>query len=136
MSIFSLFKKNPKMVKMTYSGITFEAPKPMSNEEYQEMRRQEVEDLEAKYDLNTVHGINSIPVPRVKERSSGGLPNVTGRIEYYLMRKAGGYEKSGEVDLALACYRKANALMRSRYSLLPMGYPHFPRVSALPLLLL
>lgn len=127
MSIFSFFKKKSGTAKTTYNGITFEAPEPMSNEVYQEMRKREVEHLEAKYDLKTVHGINSIPVPRVRELSSGGLSNVTGRIEYYLMRKAGGYEKAGEVELALACYSKANALMpmspiayqRDSYMLLP-----------------
>jgi hypothetical protein len=98
-------------VKMTYNGLTFWAPKPISNEEYQEIRQRETDALERKYDLSTVAGIDAIPVPKRKELPSGGIQSVTGRIEYYLMAKAGRYEKAGEVELALSCYRKANQIM-------------------------
>lgn len=95
---------------VSYKGTTFWAPKPMSNDEYQAMRQKEMQHWEDKYDLSTVRGINSIPVPRRKTDSSG-TGSVTGQIDYYLMMKAGQYETSGEVELALACYRKANELM-------------------------
>lgn len=110
-----------------YGGLTFMAPKPISNEEYQRKRQAEMDVWEKKYDLSSVQGIEAIPVPKRKEPSGGGIQSVTGRLEYYLMLKAGQYETAGEVDLALACYRKANALMpvspvpydRDRYMRLP-----------------
>ena len=111
MRLFDIFKEHKNEEIVTYNGLTFWAPKPISNEEYQRKRQKEIDYLERKYDLSTVEGIEAIPVPKQKEPSIGGLPNVTGKIEYYLMRKAGEYEGAGKVDLALACYRKANALM-------------------------
>lgn len=81
----------------------------ISNAAYQRKRQREIERLEQKYDLLTVEGINSIPVPRRKAFSSN--ESVTGKIEYYLLLKGGQYEKSGESELAIACYRKANELM-------------------------
>lgn len=130
MGLFDFFKRNKRdneEVEVTYNGLTFMAPKPISNEEYQAKRRAEMDHWERKYDLSTVAGINAIPVPKKKERPTGGVASVTGRIEYYLMLKGGQYEKSGEAGLALACYRKANALMpmspveydKDRYMRLP-----------------
>lgn len=111
MGLFDFLKNFKGKVKITSGGTTFGVPKPISNEEYQRKRQAEIDVLEHRYDLSTVEGINAIPVPRAKEQPSGGVASVTGRIEYYLMLKAGQYEKAGEVDLALACFRKANQLM-------------------------
>ena len=113
MGLFDFFKrkKHEKEVKVTYSGRTFIAPKAMSSEEYQRHRQTEIDTLERQYDLSTVEGINSIPVPKFKAKPAPGISSPTGKIEYYLMIKAGQYEKTDEVELALACYRKANELM-------------------------
>lgn len=97
--------------KLWSSSPSFEAPAPISNDEYQRHRQAEIDALERRYDLSTVEGINAIPVPRTKEQPAEGISSPTGKIEYYLMIKAGQYEKTGEVDLALACFRKANELM-------------------------
>ena len=113
MGLFDFFKrkKHTEEIEVTYNGLTFTAPKPMSNEEYQRHRKAEIDRLERKCDLSTVGGINAIPVPKKKEKPAAGISSPTGKIEYYLMLKGGQYEKTGEVDLALACYRKANELM-------------------------
>ena len=106
MGLFDMFKKKTGPVYTQSS-----APAPMTAEEYNRHRQVEINALERRYDLSTVAGINAIPIPKVKQRPSGGIGSATGKIEYYLMLKAGQYEKAGAVDLALACYRKANALM-------------------------
>ncbi|WP_050697558.1 structural protein [Anaeromassilibacillus senegalensis] len=111
MGLFGFFKKRRAEKTMTYGGTTFQAPEPISNEEYQHKRQKEIDFLERKYDLSTVEGIMAIPVPKRKEQPTRGIPSVTGKIEYYLMIKGGQYEKDGQVELALACYRKANQLM-------------------------
>lgn len=111
MGLFDFLKKLDEEKKVTYNGLTFGAPKTISNTAYQRQRQKEIDHLEHKYDLSTIGGINSIPIPRHKEVSKGGVQSVTGKIEYYLMLKAGEYEKAGKVELALACYRKANELM-------------------------
>lgn len=111
MGLFDFLKRHKGEHKETRDGITYWAPNPIPNEEYQAKRQAEVDSIEKKYDLSTINGINSIPVPKRKERSSGGIQSVTGRTEYYLFRKASEYEKAGEDELALACYRKANQLM-------------------------
>lgn len=89
----------------------------ISNEAYQRLRQKEIKRLERKYDLSTVDGINAIPVPRSKLLHVN--ESVTGKIEYYLMLKGGQYEKAGESELAIACYRKANELM-------PMSSTYYP----------
>lgn len=113
MGLFDFLKRDKHRgeEKITSGGVTFWAPKPISNEEYQRKRQAESNHLERKYDLSTVAGINAIPVPKHKEASTASLPSVTGKIEYYLLQKGGSYEKDGEDELALACYRKANQLM-------------------------
>lgn len=113
MGLFDFLKRKPREKEelVTYNGLSFMAPKPMSSEEYNRHRQAEIDKLERKYDLSTVGGINAIPVPKQKERPAAGISSPTGKIEYYLMLKGGQYEKAGEVDHALACYRKANELM-------------------------
>lgn len=111
MGLLDFLKKIKGEIKVNYGDTSFRVPKPISNEEYQRKRQAEIDLLERKYDLSTVEGINAIPVPTKKEQPSGGIGSVTGKIEYYLMAKAGQYEKAGEEELALACFRKANELM-------------------------
>ena len=95
----------------------FRISEPIDNVDYQRKRQAEIDRLEKKYDLSTVEGINAIPVPTRKSTYNG--MSVTGKIEYYLIMKAGGYEQAGKVELALACYRKANELM-------PMSSTSYP----------
>lgn len=51
-----------------------------------------------KYDMETVAGINSIPVP------------AGGDTYYVLQRKATEHKRNGKMDEAIACLRKSNAL--------------------------
>lgn len=110
MGLFDFFKKHKGEHKETRDGITCWAPDSISNEKYQAMRQKEMQHWERKYDLSTVQGINSIPVPTRKTDFSGS-GSITGQLDYYLMLKAGQYKAAGQVELALACYRKANELM-------------------------
>lgn len=109
MGLFDFLRLHKDEQKVTYRGITFWAPKPISNDDYQAKRQRKMDALEHQYDLSTVEGINAIPVPRHKQPHSEA--SVTGKIEYYLMLKATEYQKAGAVNLALACLRKANQLM-------------------------
>lgn len=61
------------------------------------------------YDLSTIEGINSIPIP--KYPTFGGVASPTENIEYILQRKATEYKKKGQMNLAIACLRKSNELM-------------------------
>lgn len=60
-----------------------------------------------KYDMDTLNGINSIPVP-AKNYNTGDWTKDC--IYYVLQRKATEYKKAGRMDLAIACLRKSNAL--------------------------
>ena len=107
-----LFKqKHPDKSKTAYASPVLSAPVSISAEEYRQHRLNEIDLLERKYNLSTVEGISAIPVPAQKEKPEAGLANVTGKIEYYLTLKAGQFAADNKVDLALACYRKANELM-------------------------
>lgn len=110
MGVFDFLKRHKGEHKETRDGITYWAPDPISNEKYQAIRQKEMQHWERKYDLSTVQGISSIPVPTRKTDFSG-TGSITGQLDYYLMLKAGQYESAGQVELALACYRKANELM-------------------------
>lgn len=83
--------------------------KPLSPEEYQAMRNEEVLWLEQHYDFTTIAGINAIPVKPMPTNAPTG--NVTGQVEYYLLKKAEQFKKDNDVDMAIACYQKANQLM-------------------------
>lgn len=108
---FLVKKKHPDKSRTVSIDPVFSTPASISAEEYRQNRLNEVDMLERKFDLSTVEGISAIPVPTQKEEISSGMPNVTGRIEYYLTVKAGQFAANNDVDLALACYRKANELM-------------------------
>lgn len=61
-----------------------------------------------KYDMETVAGINSIPVP------------AGGDTYYVLQRKATEHKRNGKMDEAIACLRKSNALSDHEYKPLLM----------------
>lgn len=60
-----------------------------------------------KYDMDTLAGINSIPVP-AKNYNNGDFTKDC--IYYLLQRKATEHKKNGKMDLAIACLRKSNEL--------------------------
>lgn len=63
------------------------------------------------YDLNTLEGINSIPVKSFEYDPKDGKQYAFNKIEYILQRKATEHKKNGRMDLAIACLRKANEIM-------------------------
>ena len=85
----------------------------MTEEKYQELREIEARYLESRFDFTTVEGIDRIPVS-IDEPHPEFICGVTGCIEYYLLSKGSEYEKKRQVDLALACYRKAVLIMPLR----------------------
>lgn len=60
-----------------------------------------------KYDMDTLSGINSIPVPA--QNYNTGEPTKD-CIYYVLQRKATEHKRNGKLDLAIACLRKSNEL--------------------------
>ncbi len=60
-----------------------------------------------KYDMDSIEGINSIPVP-AKNYTTGDPTKDC--IYYVLQRKATEHKKNGRMDLAIACLRKSNEL--------------------------
>lgn len=89
------------------------APQPMSAEEYNQMRQREMDWLENHYDFNSLSGVNAIPVAKNLARPAGD--SATGEVYYYLKFKAREHEKSGDIELAIACFRKSIALMRLKF---------------------
>lgn len=63
--------------------------------------------IKKKYDMDSLNGINSIPVP-AKNYNSGNEKNDC--IYYLLQRKATEHKKNKRMDLAIACLRKSNEL--------------------------
>ena len=59
------------------------------------------------YDMDSLNGINSIPVP-AKNYATGDPTKDC--IYYVLQRKATEHKKNGRMDLAIACLRKSNEL--------------------------
>lgn len=113
MGIFGLFKHKVEH-KESYTETAFCTPDPISNDEYQQMREKEVDWLEAHYDLTSAAGIMKIPersdLPRPTFGDGGGFRSYTGDVDYYLRRKSGEYEEAGNIDLAILCLRKSNAI--------------------------
>ena len=64
-----------------------------------------------RYDLNTVEGIEAIPVKSFKYDPHDGVKYAYYDIEYVLQRKATEHKKNGRMDLAIACLRKSNQIM-------------------------
>ena len=60
-----------------------------------------------RYDMDSIEGINSIPVP-AKNYTTGDPTKDC--IYYLLQRKATEHKKNGRMDLAIACLRKSNEL--------------------------
>lgn len=60
-----------------------------------------------KYDMDTLEGINAIPVPAKNYNTGNDLQDC---IYYVLQRKATEHKKAGRMDCAIACLRKSNEL--------------------------
>ncbi len=67
--------------------------------------------IKPKYDLDTLEGINSIPVKSFKYDPLDGVKYAYYDIEYVLQRKATQHKKNGRMDLAIACLEKSNQIM-------------------------
>lgn len=65
--------------------------------------------IKCKYDLNSVKGIRSIPIPKYEPLH--GMQSPTNNIEYILQRKATEHKKNGNMDLAIECLKKSNEIM-------------------------
>lgn len=63
------------------------------------------------YDLNSIQGIESIPIKSFEYDPQDGKNYAYHDIEYVLQRKATEHKKNGRVDLAIACLRKSNQIM-------------------------
>lgn len=95
---------------VTYNGVTYWAPRPMTQDEYREMRRLQEEWLEYHYDLDSAAGIMAIPTKNPPRAPFGG--GTAGDIDYYLHNKAYSHEKAGNIDLAILCLIKSNDIRR------------------------
>lgn len=82
-------------------------------EDYNCMRSFEIEWLECYYDFNSLEGIAAIPVRQDVPRPP--TDSVTGAVYYYLRHKAHEHEEAGNIELAIACFKKSISLMRLRY---------------------
>ena len=73
------------------------------------------------YDMDTLEGINSIPVP-AKNYNTGDPKKDC--IYYVLQRKATEHKKNGNLDLAIACLKKSNELSdyEKHPTLMPKDY--------------
>lgn len=60
------------------------------------------------YDLESIEGIDSIPIPNYEPLHGMGDPS--NNIEYILQKKATEYKKNGRMDLAIACLKKSNEI--------------------------
>ena len=84
----------------------------MTQDEY---RKAEEAWLESYYDLNTAEGIRAIPEIANPPKWPGcGSMDVTGDIDYYLRFKAADYEEAGNIELAILCLQKSNAIRMIR----------------------
>ena len=84
----------------------------MSPEQY---RTAEEAWLESHYDLNTAEGIRAIPEIENPPKWPGcGPSDVTGDIDYYLRFKSAEHQGTGNIELAILCLRKSNAIRMIR----------------------
>lgn len=92
-------------------------------DDYLQLRQSEEAWLESHYDFNTLDGINAIPVTANPMRPPSN--STTGEVYYYLRRKGYEYEDAGNIEMALACLKKSNELIRCRdYYSLDECYPY------------
>ena len=86
----------------------------MDADEFLKKRKNWEDWLEAHYDLNTAKGIQSIPerndLPRPPNADSDGFRNYICDVDYYLRFKSAWFEEAGDIELAILCLKKSNAI--------------------------
>lgn len=88
-------------------------PKPLTSEEYAAIRTAERDWIEKHYDFSSIESIEAIPEKKDLPRPPGD--SVTGDIYYYLHYRARMYADSLNYNMAIACQKKSNALIKFRY---------------------
>lgn len=88
-------------------------PKPLTPDEYAAIRSAERDWIEKHYNFSSVESIAAIPERRDLPRPPGD--SVTGDIYYHLHYRAQMYADDLNYDLAIACQKKSNALIKFRY---------------------
>lgn len=106
MGLFKKFLEN-----LTGSQSDSDAHKPPSTAEVMAYRKKAEDWLESYYDLNTAEGIQAIPeIKHPPKCPDCDLYDVTSDIDYYLQFKSVEHEKAGNIELAILCLRKSNAI--------------------------
>ena len=107
MGLFSkLFNKSNNKISI---NINFSSNDNFDPEEYSRYNEEKIKEFKDKYDLNTIEGIQSIPISEAKKYPDGGK-SVVYMPEQILNRQATEYKKENKYDLAIECLKKANEL--------------------------
>ena len=100
---------------LVHNGQIILVDKAPSTRESRIYRKAEEAWLEEHYDLNTAEGIQAIPEVENPPKWPGcGPMDVTGDIDYYLRFKSAEYEKARNIELAILCLQKSNAIRMVR----------------------
>ncbi|MFR8975057.1 MAG: hypothetical protein ACLVG9_03595 [Eubacteriales bacterium] len=91
------------------AGSASNTPSTFDKTAYDNKNKETISKFEAKYDLKTVDGILSIPVPQHKQTSEPF--SVVSMPEQILQKKATAYKKENKLELAIACLKKSNEFM-------------------------
>ncbi len=104
----------------------FSSREEESHYDHQAENRRIIDEIKSQYDMDSLAGIERIPVVRVKQSSAEAFPNVTTQLEYILQRKATEHKRNKNMDLAIACLKKSNELMP--YSNITWGISDYLRL--------
>ena len=100
-----------KIPQRLHDGQYILVDKPPSTAETIAYRKKAEDWLESYYDLNTAEGIQAIPeIKHPPKCPDCDLYDVTSDIDYYLQFKSVEHEKAGNIELAILCLRKSNAI--------------------------
>ena len=90
-------------------NIKFSSNDNFDSEEYSRYNEEKIREFKNKYDLNTIEGIQLIPISEAKKYPDGGK-SVVYMPEQILNRQATEFKKENKLDLAIECLKKANEL--------------------------
>lgn len=90
-------------------NIKFSSNDNFDSEEYSRYNEEKIREFKDKYDLNTIEGIQLIPISEAKKYPDGGK-SVVYMPEQILNRQATEFKKENKLDLAIECLKKANEL--------------------------
>ncbi|MDL2293177.1 phage minor capsid protein [Ruminococcaceae bacterium OttesenSCG-928-D13] len=79
-------------------------------DKYNRANQKQIDKIKSVYDMDSISGIQAIPVPTAKEPPEN-LPAVVVKVEYILQRKATEHKKAGRMELAIECLKKSNEIM-------------------------